>query len=262
MLNYFQVQRLASKKGVPEEIIEKDYLIELILLYLAKDKNFKDKIIFRGSTALKKVYFPEYRFSEDLDFLVEKKENLFDDKERLDKLLQRISNDHPFQLSARVETTIDRFQMFIIYNIIPEIRTTKELKIDILRDEVIPSFKRKRILFNYPEFELEKMELQTYILESVTSDKISRIFELDDEPRDLYDLWYLLNLNLDIKIIKKEFNKRHGFNIHVPNLLSEITKENFKRNWKIRLERQVKNLPSFEVVIKELKKLIGEKLLS
>lgn len=106
------------------------------------------------------------------------------------------------------------------------------------------------------------MELNTYILESVVSDKISRILDVDDEPRDLYDLWYLLKLNLDIKIIKKEFSKRHGFSIDISNLLSEITKENFKRNWKVRLERQIKNLPLFEVVIKELKKLIMEKFSS
>jgi len=262
MLNYFQAQRLASKEGVPEEIIEKDYLAELVLFYLAKDKNLKDKLIFRGGTALKKVYFPEYRFSEDLDFLVEEEENLVEEKDRLDNLLQRISNEYPFQLSARLELPKDRLQMFIIFNIIPEIRTAKELKIDILKDELIPSFKRKRIRFTYPEFEHEKMELNTYILESVASDKISRILDIDDEPRDLYDLWYLLNLNLDIKIIKKEFSKRHGFNIHVSNLLSEITKENFKRNWKARLERQIKNLPLFEVVMKDLKKMIEEKFMA
>jgi predicted nucleotidyltransferase component of viral defense system len=262
MLNYFQAQRLASKEGVPAEIIEKDYLIELVLFYLARDKHFKDKLIFRGGTALKKIYFPKYRFSEDIDFLVEEKENLVDDKERLDNLLQCISNDHPFQLSARVEPLKDRLHMFIIYNIIPEIRTTKELKIDILKDELIPSSQRKRIFFTYPEFEQEKMELNTYILESVVSDKISRILDIDDEPRDLYDLWYLLKLNLDIKIIKKEFSKRHGFSIHVFNLLSEITKENFKRNWTVRLERQIKNLPLFEVVIKDLKKLIEEKFMA
>jgi len=37
MISYFQIQRLASQKEVSEDIIEKDYFIELILYYLSDD---------------------------------------------------------------------------------------------------------------------------------------------------------------------------------------------------------------------------------
>jgi len=37
MISYTQIQKLSSMEVVPEEIIEKDYLIELILYYLSKD---------------------------------------------------------------------------------------------------------------------------------------------------------------------------------------------------------------------------------
>ncbi len=37
MITYSQIQRLAAKQELSEEIIEKDYLIELILFYFAKD---------------------------------------------------------------------------------------------------------------------------------------------------------------------------------------------------------------------------------
>ena len=55
MIDYFQSQRLAEIAGVSSETIEKDYFIELMLLYLAKNIAFKDKLIFRGGTALKKT---------------------------------------------------------------------------------------------------------------------------------------------------------------------------------------------------------------
>jgi len=45
MISHTQVQRLASKEGVPEEIIEKDYFIELVLSYLSEDKYFKEKLL-------------------------------------------------------------------------------------------------------------------------------------------------------------------------------------------------------------------------
>jgi predicted nucleotidyltransferase component of viral defense system len=60
-MDYFQSQRLAEVAGVSYETIEKDYFIELMLFYLAKDIEFKEKLIFRKGTALKKIYFSDYR---------------------------------------------------------------------------------------------------------------------------------------------------------------------------------------------------------
>src|SRR4030042_3037683 len=97
MINYFQIQRIASQKRMPEDIIEKDYFIELLLFYLSSDYSFRKKFVFRGGTALKKIYFPDYRFSEDLDFIVEEKENLTDLEEVLNEILIKISNDFPFK---------------------------------------------------------------------------------------------------------------------------------------------------------------------
>ena len=263
MIDYFQVQRLASKQGVPAEIIEKDYLIEIVLCYLAKDNYFKKTLVFRGGTALKKVYFPDYRFSEDLDFLVENKENLREYEEKLDQLLIRITSENPFQLNKRSGSGAnkDRLQFFILYDLIPEIKTAKELKIDILKDSHLPTFQEKKILFSYQEFKQENLSLNTYNLESVASDKIGRILDVDNEPRDLYDLRYILKLEVDTTKIKEELKNRYGYDIYLPNLLSEIAKEEYKKNWQNRLEKQITSLPTYEIVTEELKELIKTKLL-
>jgi len=134
--------------------------------------------------------------------------------------------------------------------------------VDILRDSFMPSYQKKKILFSYQEFEKENSNLKTYRLESVVSDKISRILDVDNEPRDIYDLWYLLKLEIDTIKIKAELKKRHGYDIYLPNLLTEVNKEAYRRNWQIRLEKQIINLPNYELVVEELKKLIKEKLLS
>jgi len=76
MIDFFQAQRLSLKYSVSPEIIEKDYFIELILFYFSQDTFLHDNIVFRGGTALKKIYFPEYRFSEDLDFVISKKDEV------------------------------------------------------------------------------------------------------------------------------------------------------------------------------------------
>jgi predicted nucleotidyltransferase component of viral defense system len=49
-------------------LIEKDLLLQGLLLQLSKSKYFSEKFVFKGGTCLTKAYFGYYRFSEDLDF--------------------------------------------------------------------------------------------------------------------------------------------------------------------------------------------------
>lgn len=260
MISYFQIQRLASQKEVSEDIIEKDYFMELILYYLSDDNFFNERVIFRGGTALKKIYFSDYRYSEDLDFLIEDKEKLSDYSKRFGRILIKISSDFPFKPKKTSRLNNDRLQIFISYDVVSDIRVIKELKLDILKDVFIPSFRKKKIIFTYQDFKEKNCKLNTYILESVAADKISRILDVDKEARDIYDLWYLLNLDLDISKIKGALRKRFGYELYSPNLLKEINSEAYKQSWKIRLNRQVKGLPPYELVIDQLEKLIKNKL--
>jgi len=220
MIDSFQIQRLAEKAGVPSEIIEKDYFIELLLCYLAKDSKFRKRLIFRGETALRKIYFSDYRFSEDLDFLVEQAENLDDYTKKMGKILDIINLEFPYNLRKRFNSESDRLQLFISYDIIPEIRAVKELKIDVLKDSYIPPTLNKPILFVYEAFLGEKAELRIYTL-----------------------------------------NKKIGHDIHYASLLSAIKNEDYRRYWEIRLTKQIKDLPHFEFVSKELERLIEKKLI-
>lgn len=50
------------------DLIEKDLILQGILIRLSKSDYFKRHYAFKGGTCLTKVYFGYYRFSEDLDF--------------------------------------------------------------------------------------------------------------------------------------------------------------------------------------------------
>jgi len=49
-------------------VLERDYLISWILAGISSREALRKALVFKGGTALKKCYFGEYRFSEDLDF--------------------------------------------------------------------------------------------------------------------------------------------------------------------------------------------------
>src|ERR1700682_2271517 len=61
--------RLAKEGGrrIPESALERDYCLAWFLCALA-ESDLKPRLGFKGGTALKRCYFGDYRFSEDLDF--------------------------------------------------------------------------------------------------------------------------------------------------------------------------------------------------
>src|SRR3990167_9311334 len=61
--------QLARKKlNAPWEVIERDYILSWILAGIHQVPALKESLVFKGGTALKKCYFGDYRFSEDLDY--------------------------------------------------------------------------------------------------------------------------------------------------------------------------------------------------
>ncbi|MDX2280181.1 MAG: nucleotidyl transferase AbiEii/AbiGii toxin family protein [Saprospiraceae bacterium] len=68
MIKPGEIQQKARAVSVRDQQIEKDYILSWILYGISKHDLLSKTIVFKGGTVLKKVYFEEYRFSEDLDF--------------------------------------------------------------------------------------------------------------------------------------------------------------------------------------------------
>jgi predicted nucleotidyltransferase component of viral defense system len=68
MIKPGEIQQKANTVGVRDQQIEKDYILSWILFGISKHERLSKTIVFKGGTVLKKVYFEDYRFSEDLDF--------------------------------------------------------------------------------------------------------------------------------------------------------------------------------------------------
>ena len=67
MIHSSEISKLAHKFGLGDRTIEKDYILTWVL-HAISNSPLNDQMVFKGGTAIKKMYIPEYRFSEDLDF--------------------------------------------------------------------------------------------------------------------------------------------------------------------------------------------------
>ncbi len=63
-----RLQEARNFFGLPWEVLERDYILSWVLSGISRVEGLKDTLAFKGGSALKKCFFGEYRFSEDLDF--------------------------------------------------------------------------------------------------------------------------------------------------------------------------------------------------
>lgn len=69
MINKDLIDYIAGKAKISNtSLVEKDFIIQSLLLGLSKNDYFTDNYAFKGGTCLIKCYLGYYRFSEDLDF--------------------------------------------------------------------------------------------------------------------------------------------------------------------------------------------------
>ena len=63
------VKSLARSRGVEPQVVDRDHALGVVLWALNAEAG-KQGWVFKGGTCLRKCYFGDYRFSEDLDFTV------------------------------------------------------------------------------------------------------------------------------------------------------------------------------------------------
>ena len=68
MISKDEILKNAEKYNLLPSTIEKDYMIGWVLAGIYNNEYLRDSLVFKGGTCLKKCFFNEYRFSEDLDF--------------------------------------------------------------------------------------------------------------------------------------------------------------------------------------------------
>lgn len=273
---YALLQQRTTQSGIPFYIWEKDFALGIILLAIAQITELKNTLIFKGGTALKKIYFDDYRFSEDLDFTGndapkgEKLTQLFTEVTKVAaKLFQQHGNftlelkrkserrPHPLEQEAFLIEV--KFPWHTVINC--------RLKIEVTRKELVfmtPLL--KPILHGYAS---TAGELLVYSLEEIYCEKLRALLQIGmrlktrgwsrPRSRDFYDLWRIKTdfaQQLDTKLIAKALPDKCAIRelvyVGVEDFLTpEVIREGHK-HWESNLKDFVQDLPDFDVVLSEV----------
>jgi len=257
-----EIQQKSRKIGVRDQQIEKDYILSWILFGISKHEQLSKAIVFKGGTVLKKIYFEDYRFSEDLDFtLLNKKienEKIFEWFKETFEFIKDEANI-PLEIITENEYEDGGINFYISYiGPLGGQGSNKKVKVDISRSEQIvfePVI--KSVFVNYSD--LEEHELLCYSLEEVLVEKMRSIMQRM-QARDFYDMWYLLEIHeMEIDFYTNELKtKCESKDLQATDFPKKLTERllQYKGRWQSSLKEQIKDLPDFNQVEREVQRHI------
>lgn len=241
MLSMNDLRRISAKEDIPQATIEKDYAITVALNEIAKS-GLVTKIVFKGGTAIKKIYFEKARFSEDLDFSII---NTLTKKE----IISQLSN-----IFSRKEIQGIRFE-----EITPE-QTTEGLKASLKFNFLLNRPQRIRFDFSFREnlflkpknlkiidsYNINAGAIQVMDLQEIFAEKMHALGSRS-APRDLYDIWFLLENKtiFDKALIEKKF-AHYNEKFNKEKIIENITK--MQQSWEADLTRLVNNTKNYKEI--------------
>lgn len=258
MISEAEVRRIAAATKVDPMVIDLDYSLGWFLLGMRKTSASLGGLIFKGGTCLRKCYFPDYRFSEDLDFTATKHLSSTDIEDWITKSVDWIGNhDGPdFRVQPIHFEVVDdeygseSYQARIYYR--GPLRwggSPRTVKLDVTRAEkILLPVNEKQIIHPYSDQgSFNEIPLPCYCLEEVIAEKIravggQRRFAVS---RDLYDIYNLVAFGININAVKQILPEKFEIRglslegIDIKNV--EQRRSEFERDWERRLNYLVIN---------------------
>jgi predicted nucleotidyltransferase component of viral defense system len=271
VLDSGKIREISSQKGILEIVVEKDYVLDWILWGISRNEYLKNRLVFKGGTALHKMYFADWRFSEDLDFTTVTQMGKDELEDAIIALCEQVKTQSGIEVRKKeIEASGDRSTEWFFEVKIDFIGPRKQMvsplpivRLHITHDELlIDKPVPKVIIVPYQDLP-EGTVILTYSLEEILAEKIRTLFHQRCWPRDIYDTWRLLEELKSIVNSEKVLDiyyrksKYRGFNPGIPHDLGERIVR-IKEQWKEGLQRQISTPPDFDEIYPAVENSLGK----
>jgi len=229
------------------------------------DSDLRRSLAFKGGTALKRCYFGDYRFSEDLDFTLLAPMPFDDIRQRLESVYGAVreASGIDFAFDREDRSGHENSHTFYLRYVGP-LPAGGSVKVDItIREQLGFPLEARPILRAYEEFSdlPEDRVVQAYSLAETASEKVLALADrARNEPRDLYDLWYLVSCGgVDLSRLAPAITAKLAFRGREAAGIQEaiVRKEaRLKALWSARLSNQMAVMPPFDQVFRELRRAL------
>ncbi|HKK09912.1 MAG TPA: nucleotidyl transferase AbiEii/AbiGii toxin family protein [Bacteroidales bacterium] len=278
MITQKEIIEASQQYNVPKSAIDKDWVLGHLLNALFSFDDIRNQFVFKGGTCLRKVYFDDYRFSEDLDFTLTDKTFPVEEKliKRVIKQASSLS-DARFSLDylkpTRSEDEGQGYEIKIKFwgadhnprqKPLPPARWQTSVKLDISYSEsVLLKPKQSNVFHPYSDGEKITEKISVYTLEEIAAEKLRSLIQRN-RPRDIYDSWYLFHHEnkIDFRMVKETLiAKSENKGIQLKNadqFVNDKKRKINQRAWTSSLRHQipVSMRPEFDHVYNQLEMFI------
>jgi predicted nucleotidyltransferase component of viral defense system len=238
MTSIDELKRIAGRKRVGLGIVEKDHAITVALMVLSKTK-LSEMLVFKGGTAIKKMYYPEARFSEDLDF--ECRRDLARELARAIRMPLIENHEGVTFTGVRMEETRAEGARRLSLRYDDWSGYPNSIKLDLsFREE--PVLRTRKIeVKNF--YGIKNAILRAMDITEIMAEKVRALIHAR-KARHLYDIWFLTQkqvgttadlLNEKLTIYNEKFDE--------DILKSSI--EEVKHDWETDLQALISEVPTF-----------------
>jgi len=259
--------RLASAGGrrLPEAVLERDYCLAWFLVALSRTP-LRERLAFKGGTAIKRCYFGDYRFSEDLDFTLATESTFDEIRRELDPVFAeaRRATGAVFRFAREDRRTHENSHTFYLgyEGPLPAPAGGRELKVDItIRERLVFPLEERPVLRGYEEYAdlPDDAKIRAYSLGEIVAEKVVALTDrARNEPRDLYDVWRLVSEgHVDLADVVDAVGQKWDFRGRkLADVRGELAAKEprYRRLWDVRLSAQLVALPPFDEVYRTVRR--------
>ena len=259
MISQNIITEISEKENIGWLVVEKDYFLTLLLDGISNSK-LNENLVFKGGTALRKVYFQHYRYSEDLDFTLRKPMKENEMRESMQEIFDYLKKE--YNAEFRITDLYSKKWFSDVKVQFVGLRGLKNsITLDLMSDEVLVDHIVTEMVFN-PYYE-KKFSVPVYTLEEILAEKL-RSFMQRTRVRDYYDVWYILTHTkdkIDTTKLKEIFAKKVEYKklsfSDKSQLLDQKKIDQARAYYQRQLGHQIDNLPSFDSLISDLEKCLA-----
>ena len=255
MITAEALRRIARRQELPAGVVEKDYAISWLLKEVYENTLLKEALIFKGGTALRKVYFPEtWRLSHDLDFTAIGDLSPKAIRDGLEQVFTAIKKSNGMVFELRSFHITDGSIIAGVQFTGPLVHKNR-LRADITLDEkLVTPPELRTVSTGYPD--IPAFRVKVYSPKEILIEKVRSIIQRG-KSRDYYDVWRIFKDDeFDMDEVKNLLIKKCQINEidYKPELIfDEDRLKEAEGYWQKALGELTKELPDFNIVISELK---------
>ena len=218
-------------------------------------------LAFKGVTALRRCGFENYRYSEDLDFTLTRPIILEDILAGLIEIFAAVEAACGLRIAFDREDRHSHQNSHTFYlRYQGPLPAANDVKVDITITEFLCfPLQERPIHRTYDGFDdlPEGPTVKVYAIKEIVVEKLLALSDrARNEPRDLYDLWYLFgSTDLRVAEMRAELDTKLALRQRVVAGMEQAIaakEDRLRRLWTARLAHQMNQLPPFDDVFREV----------